>query len=88
MGLFTWMALCGIGIWLAPRVRAGEPWPLRWGWLLSLSMIGYGITSGTQATWQQWMVGTVQAWFAAGSCCELRLKSLRKIPTGVRAQKR
>jgi uncharacterized membrane protein len=88
MGLFTWMALCGIGIWLAPRVRPGEPWLLRWGWLLSLSMIGFGITSGTQATWHQWMVGTVQAWLAAGSCCELRLQSLRKIPTGGRAQKR
>ena len=88
MGLFTWMILCGIGLWLAPRIRKGEPWLLRWGWLLSLSMIGFGITNGTRASWQQWLLGTVQAWMAAGLCCELRLLSLRKSGTGAQAQKR
>jgi len=82
MRLFTWIALCGIGIWLAPRIRPGEPWLLRWGWLLSLSMIGFGISSGTKANWQQWLLGTTQAWLAAVFCCELRLRTIRNSPTG------
>jgi hypothetical protein len=88
MGLFSWFTLCGVGLWLAPRVRAGEPWLIRWGWLLSLSLIGFGITSGTQASWEQWLLGTTQAWLAAGLCCELRLRSIRKQPPGGQPQKR
>jgi uncharacterized membrane protein len=88
MGLLIWIALCGVGLWLAPRVRPGEPWILRWGWLLSLSMIAFGITSGTRASWQQWIVGTVQAWLAAGICCELRIRQTRLPPPGGTRQRR
>jgi hypothetical protein len=88
MRLFTWVVLCGIGIWLAPRVRQDEPWFLRWGWLLSLSLIGFGISSGTSANFQQWLVGTTQAWLAAVFCCELRLRIIRKRATGTHPQKR
>ena len=88
MGLFNWISLCGVGIWLAPRVRNNEPWWIRWGWLLSISMIVFGVTSGTRASWQKWVVGTTQAWLAAGICCEVRLHTINKRQTGADREKR
>lgn len=78
MGLSLWLIACFVGLRLAPMVRPYEPPVFRWTWLLSISLLIFGLFKGTLSSWSQWLVGTTELWFISGLTCELRLLMLRR----------
>jgi Na+-driven multidrug efflux pump len=78
MGISLYLIALFIGLRLAPMVRAYEPLFFRFTWLLSISLLIFGVFKGTNSSWSQWLVGTIQLWIVSGVTCELRLLMLRR----------
>ncbi len=85
MGLSLWLLASFVGLRLAPMVRPYEPPIFRWTWLLSISLLIFGLFKGTLSSWSQWLVGTGELWFVSVLTCELRLLMLRRAQAARRA---
>ena len=81
MNLYVILVLSILAFNLAPKVRLGEPWILRFSWLFTISIIAYGISNGTNSNFYQWLVGALQGTLISILVCEIRLYWLRSRST-------
>ena len=63
MNTYIFLLLAVLGYCLANKIKSGEPWFLRSSWLFTISVLAFGITSGTKSDFYQWLVGSTQGAF-------------------------
>ena len=78
MNTYIFLLLGVLGYFLAEKIRSGEPWILRFSWLFTISLLAFGITSGTKSDLYQWIVGSTQGAFISILVCEIRLFLIKR----------